>query len=73
MIPCLEEVLINVRSPMNAEQKVRTLQTIVKYSVKLQKMVIRVTGMKNYNSRFDAFFEKICKFKRMNHEIIRIE
>ncbi|RWR80099.1 F-box protein [Cinnamomum micranthum f. kanehirae] len=72
-IPCLEEVLIKVRSPMNAEQKVRALETIVKHSTKLRNMVIRLTGMNCFHKNFDNFFKEICNFRCMNHEIVRIE
>ncbi|OAY67166.1 F-box protein, partial [Ananas comosus] len=63
VIPCLEEVLVTVRSPLNAEQKLNTLESLVKYSVKLRKMVIRISQMKNCNDTADDFFEEICKFK----------
>jgi hypothetical protein len=46
-IPCLEELLITVPLPLNAEQKLNTLESLVKYSVNLQSMVIRISQMKN--------------------------
>ncbi|KAL6656122.1 hypothetical protein ACP70R_006948 [Stipagrostis hirtigluma subsp. patula] len=73
VIPCLEEVLITVRSPLNAEQKLNTLESLVKYSVRLRAMVIRISQMKNCHDAADEFFEEICKFKRMNYKKVRIE
>ncbi|KAE8821572.1 F-box protein-like [Hordeum vulgare] len=72
-IPCLEELLITVRSPLNAEQKLCTLESLVKYSVKLQSMVIRISQMKNCHDAADDFFEEICKFKYINYRKVRIE
>ncbi|GJN13206.1 hypothetical protein PR202_ga31551 [Eleusine coracana subsp. coracana] len=73
LIPCLEEVLITVRSPLNAEQKLNTLESLMKYSVRLRKMVIRISQMKNCHDAADDFFEEICKFKYMNYKKVRIE
>lgn len=73
LIPCLEEVLITVRSPLNAEQKLNTLESLAKYSVKLQTMVIRISQMKNCHEAADDFFEEICKFRYMNYKKVRIE
>ncbi|KAL5201506.1 hypothetical protein ABZP36_035860 [Zizania latifolia] len=72
-IPCLEEVLITVRSPLNAEQKLNTLESLVKYSVRLCTMVIRISQMKNCHDAADDFFEEICKFKYMNYKKVRVE
>ena len=72
-IPCLEEVLITVRSPLNAEQKLNTLESLVKYSVRLRSMVIRISQMKNCHDAADDFFEEICKFKYMNNKKVRVE
>ncbi|KAJ0981062.1 hypothetical protein J5N97_009317 [Dioscorea zingiberensis] len=72
-IPCLEEVLITVRSPLNAEQKLNTLNSLVKYSVNLRKMVIQISKMRNCQDIADEFFREICKFKHMNHNIVHIE
>ncbi|CAN6465951.1 unnamed protein product [Victoria cruziana] len=68
-IPNLEEVLITVRSPLNAEQKMNTLESLVKYSRRLRRMVIRVSQMKNCNESADKFFEEICKFKIRNRKV----
>jgi hypothetical protein len=73
LIPCLEEVLITVRSPLNAEQKLNTLESLLKYSVKLRTMIIRISQMKNCHEAADEFFEDICKFKYMNYKKVRIE
>ncbi|WOL20031.1 F-box protein [Canna indica] len=72
-IPCLEEVLITVRSPLNAEQKLNTLESLLKYSVKLRRMAIRISQMKNCHEAADDFFKEICKFKYMNYNIVHIE
>ncbi|XP_077213747.1 F-box/RNI-like superfamily protein isoform X2 [Tasmannia lanceolata] len=72
-IPWLEEVLITVRSPLNAEQKMSTLESLVKYGSKVRRIVIRVSQMKNCHGSADDFFEEVCRFKHMNHKIVRIE
>ncbi|KAH7678915.1 F-box domain-containing protein [Dioscorea alata] len=72
-IPCLEEVLVMVRSPLNPMQKLNTLESLVKYSVNLQKLVIRISKMRNCHETADEFFKQICKFKHMNHNIVHIE
>ncbi|XP_068642699.1 F-box protein At1g10780-like [Aristolochia californica] len=72
-IPSLEEVLITVRSPLNAEQKMSTLDSILRYSTRLRKMVIRVSKMKNCHSSADDFFEEICRFGLMNRGVVQIE
>ncbi|XP_058097187.1 F-box protein At1g10780-like [Magnolia sinica] len=72
-IPCLEETVITVRSPLNAEQKMSTIETLVKCSQRLRRMVIRVSQMKSCHSSADDFFEDICRFGHMNHKVIQIE
>ncbi|KAG8047516.1 hypothetical protein GUJ93_ZPchr0008g12898 [Zizania palustris] len=72
-IPCLEDILITVRSPLNAELKLQTLETLVKYSPRLRMMVIRVSQMKNCHDAADGFFEEICKFMHVNNGRVRIE
>ncbi|KAG0482643.1 hypothetical protein HPP92_010727 [Vanilla planifolia] len=58
VIPNLEEIIITVRSPLNAEQKLNTLESLVDFSVKLRKMVIRISQMKNCHETADDFFSK---------------
>ncbi|CAA7020768.1 unnamed protein product [Microthlaspi erraticum] len=72
-IPCLEEVVITVRSPLNAEQKMNTLESLVKYAKGLKLMVIRVLRMKSNHSSADDFCDDICKFHYMNEHLVRIE
>jgi len=72
-IPCLEEVLITVRSPLNAEQKLNTLESLVRYSEKLQKLVIRILQMKSIHDAADDFFEEISRFQSMNSRIVSFE
>lgn len=73
VIPCLEEVAITVRSPLNAEQKLSTLEALVKYGVMLRKLIIRISQMKNCNEAADDFFDEICKFQKINSKRVRIE
>ena len=73
MIPCLEEVVITVRSPLNAEQKISTLESLLKYGKNLKAMVIKILQMKSSHSSADDFFEDVCKFTYQNHKIVRIE
>ncbi|KAI3789094.1 hypothetical protein L2E82_01881 [Cichorium intybus] len=73
IIPCLEEVVITVRSPLNAEQKMSTLESLVKFGKTLKKMKIRILRMKSGHSSADDFFEEICRFRYMNHKLISIE
>ncbi|KAK1414597.1 hypothetical protein QVD17_30344 [Tagetes erecta] len=71
-IPCLEEVVITVRSPLNAEQKMNTLESLVQFAKKLKKLKIRILGMKSGHSSADDFFEEICRFRYMNPNLISI-
>nr|TKW10726.1 hypothetical protein SEVIR_6G185701v2 [Setaria viridis] len=73
VIPCLEQVLVTVRSPLNAEQKLSTLESLVRYSVRLRRMIIRISQMKNCHEAADDFFAEICKFTYMNSESVCIE
>nr|GEV23064.1 hypothetical protein [Tanacetum cinerariifolium] len=73
MIPCLEEVVITVRSPLNAEQKMNTLKSMVKFGKKLKKMRIKILRMKSGHSSADDFFEDICRFRYMNQKLVSIE
>ncbi|PON94299.1 F-box domain containing protein [Trema orientale] len=73
IIPCLEEVVITVRSPLNAEQKMSTLESFLKYGKNLKTMVIKILQMKSNHSSADDFFDEICRFRYMNRKIVRIE
>ncbi|XP_071717741.1 F-box protein At1g10780-like [Rutidosis leptorrhynchoides] len=73
VISSLEEVVITVRSPLNAEQKMSTLESMVKFGKKLKKMKIRILQMKSNHSSADDFFEDICRFKSMNQKLVSIE
>ncbi|KAH9685763.1 F-box protein [Citrus sinensis] len=73
VIPCLEEVVVTVRSPLNAEQKMSTLESLLKYGKNLKTMVIRILQMKSSHSSSDDFFDEICRFRCMNRKIVRIE
>ncbi|PSS29164.1 F-box protein [Actinidia chinensis var. chinensis] len=73
VIPCLEETVITVRSPLNAEQKMNTLESLVKYGWNLKKMTIRILDMKSSHSSADDFFQDICRFRCLNRKIVSIE
>ncbi|GLT85937.1 hypothetical protein SLE2022_041060 [Rubroshorea leprosula] len=73
VIPCLEEVVVTIRSPLNAEQKMSTLESLLKYGRNLKAMVIRILQMKNSHSSIDDFFDEICRFRCKNRRIVRIE
>ncbi|XP_047336147.1 F-box protein At1g10780 [Impatiens glandulifera] len=73
MIPSLEEVVITARSPLNAEQKMSTLESLIKYGVNLKKMRIRILDMKSSHSSADEFFQDVCRFRHFNHNIVSIE
>ncbi|KAK9110268.1 hypothetical protein Sjap_018328 [Stephania japonica] len=72
-IPCLEEAVVTVRSPLNAEQKISTLESLLRYGKKLKRLSIKILQMKNSHSSTDEFFEEVCKFRSMNANIVRIE
>jgi hypothetical protein len=72
-ISSLGEVLITMRSPLNAEQKLITLESLVCCSPRLLNMVIRISQMKNCHEASDEFFEEICKFAHVNKGRVRIE
>ncbi|KAI3445649.1 hypothetical protein Pfo_002314 [Paulownia fortunei] len=73
LIPCLEKVVVTVRSPLNAEQKMSTLDSLIKYAKNLRKMTIKILQMKSSHSSADDFFEDICRFRYMNRKIVSIE
>nr|WAU86943.1 birch protein [Betula platyphylla] len=73
VIPSLEELVITVRSPLNAEQKMSTLESLLKYGRNLKSMVIKILQMKSNHSSADDFFDEICRFRCMNRKIVRIE
>lgn len=73
VIPFLEEVVITVRSPLNAEQKMSTLESLLKYGKNLRTMVIKILEMKSCHNSTDDFFDEICRFRYINHNIVRIE
>lgn len=62
-----------MRSPLNPEQKLSTLESLVKHSKKLKKMVIRASQMKNCHTIADEFFEEVLDFKYKNLKIVRVE
>ncbi|XP_061365765.1 F-box protein At1g10780 [Gastrolobium bilobum] len=72
VIPCLEEVVITVRSPLNAEQKMNTLESLLMYGKSLRTMVIRILEMKSCYNSDDEFFDDICRFRYMNRNIVRL-
>ncbi|CAN1143300.1 F-box protein At1g10780 [Linum perenne] len=73
VIPSLEEVEITVRSPLKAEQKINTLESLLKYGKNLKSMKIRILQMQSSHESADDFFDDICKFQRLNHKIVTIE
>ncbi|XP_059430474.1 F-box protein At1g10780 [Corylus avellana] len=73
VILSLEELVITVRSPLNAEQKMSTLESLLKYGKNLKSMVVKILQMKSNHSSADDFFDEICKFRYMNRKIVRIE
>ncbi|KAM3328603.1 hypothetical protein ACQJBY_026005 [Aegilops geniculata] len=73
LISSLEEVLITVRSPLNAEQKLITIESLVRYSPRLRRMVLRISQMKNCHEAADEFFEEVSKFAHMSNGRVRIE
>ncbi|XP_038887588.1 F-box protein At1g10780 [Benincasa hispida] len=72
-ISCLEEVWVTVRSPLNAEQKMNTLESFIKYAKNLKSLVINILRMKSSHSSADDFFDDICKFRCCNPTVVRIE
>ncbi|KAG2703692.1 hypothetical protein I3843_06G140600 [Carya illinoinensis] len=73
VIPCLEEVVVTVRSPLNAEQKMSTLESFLKYGKNLKTLVLKILQMKSSHSSADDFFDEICRFTYMNRKIVRIQ
>ncbi|KAL3635266.1 hypothetical protein CASFOL_019813 [Castilleja foliolosa] len=73
VIPCLEKVVVTIRSPLNAEQKMSTLESLIKYAKNLKKMQIKILQMKSSHSSADEFFEEICRFSYKNRKIVSIE
>ncbi|GLJ46741.1 hypothetical protein SUGI_0985600 [Cryptomeria japonica] len=69
-MPCLEEISITVRSPLNADQKMTTLESLVKHGRQLRRLTVRVSQMKNCQETADKFFEKVLRFKQRSHIVI---
>ncbi|KAK1308621.1 F-box protein [Acorus calamus] len=72
-IPYLEKVRISVRSPLNAEQKMNTLESLLKSSPRLQTMIIKILSMRNTHESEKAFFQKVCRFRYKYEKIVQIE
>ncbi|KAL8487923.1 hypothetical protein ACS0TY_024280 [Phlomoides rotata] len=71
-ILCLEKVVVMVRSLLNAEQKMSTLDSLIRYAENLKKMTIKILQMKSSHSSADEFFKDICRFRYMNCKIVSI-
>ncbi|EOX97334.1 F-box/RNI-like superfamily protein, putative [Theobroma cacao] len=71
--PCLEEVVVQVRSTLNAEQKMSTLESLLKYGKNLKTMVISTRQMKRSHSSKDDFFDEIRRLRFLSRKIVRIE
>lgn len=72
-IPCLEKLVITIRSPLNAEQKMSTLESLLQYAKNLKRMTLKILQMKSSHSSADDFFEDICRFRYMNRKIVSLE
>ncbi|GAB2283614.1 hypothetical protein Dimus_018120 [Dionaea muscipula] len=72
-IPCLEDVEITMRSPLNAEQKMNTIESLLKYSRNLKKMVIRMLQMKSSHSSADDFYGELLSLAYMYPDIVKLE
>lgn len=71
-IDCLERVSITIRSPLNADQKMATLESLVKCSPNLRILNIRISQMKNCETVADDFFCRILGLK-LRYDFIQIE
>lgn len=72
-IPSLEKLVITIRSPLNAEQKMSTLESLLQYAKNLKRMTLKILQMKSSHSSADDFFEDICRFRYMNRKIVSLE
>ncbi|CAN0880971.1 F-box protein At1g10780 [Linum grandiflorum] len=73
VIPALEEVVIKVRSPLKAEQKINILESLIKYGKNIKAMAIRILEIKSAHGSTDDFFADICRFQQLNRNIVRLE
>ncbi|KAL3538560.1 hypothetical protein ACH5RR_001926 [Cinchona calisaya] len=73
VIPSLEKLVITIRSPLNAEQKMSTLESLLRYARNLRKMTVKILQMKSSHSSADDFFEEICRLRYMNRKTLSIE
>ncbi|KAI5055509.1 hypothetical protein GOP47_0029030 [Adiantum capillus-veneris] len=71
-IDSLERGSIMVRSPVNAEQKLATLEALLKCSPKLEAMVVKVSQMKNCEAAADELFAEIAELER-RYRVLKIE
>ncbi|KAH7420376.1 hypothetical protein KP509_13G004800 [Ceratopteris richardii] len=68
----LERGSLTVRSPINADQKLATLEALLKCSPKLQVLVVKVSQMKNCDAVADLLFARIAELET-KHGCLRIE
>lgn len=71
-IECLEKASFTIRSPLNADQKIATLESLLKCSPKLKALVIKVSQMKNCETVADEFFIRILGLQ-LKYNFIQIE
>ncbi|MCO5591173.1 hypothetical protein L7F22_045154 [Adiantum nelumboides] len=71
-IDSLERVSFTVRSPINAEQKLATLQALLRLSPKLKSLVVKVSQMKNCDAVADQLFAKIVELEQ-RYKFLKIE
>ncbi|CAM6086958.1 unnamed protein product [Calypogeia fissa] len=72
VIPCLEEAWVTIRSPLNADQKLASLEALVRCSPRLRRLHIRLSQMKNCEPVADEFFFRVLGLK-FRYEFIKIE
>ncbi|BFI03293.1 hypothetical protein MPTK1_1g02570 [Marchantia polymorpha subsp. ruderalis] len=72
VIPCLEEAWVTIRSPLNADYKLASLEALVRCSPRLRRLHIRLSQMKNCEPVADEFFFRVLGLK-FRYEFIKIE
>eukprot|EP00250_Pteridium_aquilinum_P022692 c25568_g1_i1 orf=235-1521(+) len=71
-IESLEKASFTVRSPLNADQKLATLEALIKCSPKLKALIVKVSQMKNCEPVADEFFLRISELEQ-KYSFVKIE
>lgn len=70
--PCLEEAWVTIRSPLNGDLKMATLESFIRCCPNLRRFAVKVTQMKAWDETADDFFCKVVGLQ-LRHRCVTIE